>query len=225
MTSTQLECEPCRRISEPRLWTTYLKLWYNGYVFSHGSKTMYNPQQVFTYLGHIISGWEPLTRTGEANAAHTGKILSLVGKTGAVTIYDLVSMLSTKVANANAEFSFLELMQAQEERCQDPGLDKLYSTLQLRCMTSRSSICAFLYTIMDRCIASGFERVCFKANCVTIVLFIPHSRSPFSISMKDLGYRPSGHWINFYTGATLLNGRSTTSFSHTFIAFSQRSLL
>ncbi|KAN0082333.1 putative AAA-ATPase domain containing protein [Elaphomyces granulatus] len=108
----------------------YLKLWYNGYVFSHGSKspTMYNPQQVFTYLGHIISGLEPLTRTGEANAVHTGKILSLVGKTGAVTIYDLVSMLSTKVANANVvpEFSFLELMQAQEERSSSVTWSLLY---------------------------------------------------------------------------------------------------
>jgi predicted AAA-ATPase len=111
----------------------YLKRWYNGYMFSctaYGSKspTLYNPQQVFTYLEHIISGSEPPARTDEANAVHTGKILSLVSETGPVTIYDLVSMLSTKAsAKVVPEFSFLELMQDQELRSSSVTWSLLYS--------------------------------------------------------------------------------------------------
>lgn len=99
--SMQLLCEPCRRLCKPLLLT----------ISSAGTTvtcsaaprtalraTLYNPQQVFTYLEHIISGSEPPARTDEANAVHTGKILSLVSETGPVTIYDLVSMLSTKAS-------------------------------------------------------------------------------------------------------------------------------
>jgi Predicted AAA-ATPase len=96
-----------------------LKRWYNGYMFSHaeyGSEnpTLYNPQQVFVYLRKTISGSAP-PLYDEANAVHTAKVLSLVGETGPVTIYDLVSMLSTKVnTSILTELSFLELMQEQE---------------------------------------------------------------------------------------------------------------
>jgi hypothetical protein len=107
-----------------------LKRWYNGYMFSpHCAKnpTLYNPQQVFVHLRKTIFGSAPLNYTDEANAVHTAKVLSLVRETGPVTIYDLVSMLSTKAsANIMSELSFIELMEEHERRSSNITWSLLY---------------------------------------------------------------------------------------------------
>ena len=99
-----------------------LKRWYNGYIFSPTSSsseipTLYNPQLVFVHLQNVISDQAPPSYVDEANAVHTATVLSVVGKTGSVTISDLIDMLYSK-ANVSIlnELSFLELIQEQEMR-------------------------------------------------------------------------------------------------------------
>lgn len=107
-----------------------LKRWYNGYMFSPHrpeNPTLYNPQQVFVYLRNFMSGSVPLSYTDHANTVHTRRVLSIVGEIGPVTIYTLVSMLSTKAsANILSEISFFELMQEHEMSTWDMTWSLLY---------------------------------------------------------------------------------------------------
>ena len=109
-----------------------LKCWYDGYMFSPTSSgserpAVYNPQLVFVHLENIISGRDTASCLDEANAVHTTRVLSVVDKTGPVTIGDLIDMLYSK-ANAGimSEFSFAELMQEQNKLSKDVIWSLLY---------------------------------------------------------------------------------------------------
>ena len=96
------------------------KCQYNSYIFSPTSSsseipTLYNLQLVFVYLQNVISNQAPPSYINKANAMQTATVLLVVGKTGSVTISNLIDMLYLK-ANASIlnKLSFLELIQEQE---------------------------------------------------------------------------------------------------------------
>jgi len=89
---------------------------------------LYNPQLVFVHLQKMIfSGATQMPHIEEANAVHSATALSTVGETGAVTVQDLIDMLSpaTNVAaHVLPELSYIELM--QEGRSKDMTWTLLY---------------------------------------------------------------------------------------------------
>jgi len=109
-----------RALSEDKRTDTLhsLKYRHNGYRFSPTSSgsenpTLYNPQLVFVHLGNAISDLAPESY----NAVHTSTVLSLVGKTGPVTISNLIDMFHEDAkAQVLKEFSLIELMEDLETR-------------------------------------------------------------------------------------------------------------
>jgi Predicted AAA-ATPase len=105
-----------------------LKHRYNGYRFSPAlsgfkNPTLYNPQLVFAHLVNAISDLAPESY----HAVHTSTVLSLVGKTGPVTISNLMNMfIEDAKAQVLKEFSFTELVEDLETRPQNVTWSLLY---------------------------------------------------------------------------------------------------